>query len=82
MYTFRTFVRKRGKGSLVCWPRKNIVVYYGDFLSNINLTEMLQVHSRKKANVTLVLFSGYVLPMGVAEADGGPIISLYSRRCQ
>ena len=48
---------------------EDVVVYYGDILSNINLSEMVHTHRSAKADATLVLSKGYQLPVGVATVD-------------
>lgn len=55
---------------------EDVVIYYGDILSNINLTEMLGHHHSDRADATLVLSKGYTLPVGVAEVSDGRVISL------
>jgi mannose-1-phosphate guanylyltransferase len=57
----------------------DIVVYYGDILSNMNLGEMLKVHRARRASATLVLSKGYVLPVGVAQVNAGHVESLIEK---
>jgi len=52
-----------------------LLVYYGDILTDLNITELLEAHRRAKADVTLVLDRGYALPVGVAEVEGGLVKS-------
>ncbi|MDG6991459.1 MAG: nucleotidyltransferase family protein [Nitrososphaerota archaeon] len=48
-----------------------LLIYYGDILTDLNITDLMQVHKSTGADVTLVLDKGYTLPVGVAEvADG------------
>ena len=54
----------------------DIIVYYGDILSNINLTEMIHLHHSAKAGATLVLSEGYTLPVGIATVNEGFVTSL------
>ncbi len=49
----------------------NLVVYYGDVLSNLNITNLLRMHTSKKPAVTLVLARNYTLPVGVADVQDG-----------
>jgi mannose-1-phosphate guanylyltransferase len=49
----------------------NLLVYYGDVLSDLNLTELLAVHNARSAAVTLVLSDRYTLPVGVADVMDG-----------
>ena len=47
-----------------------LLVYYGDVLTDLDITDLLSVHRRTKADVTLVLDRGYSLPVGVAQVKG------------
>ena len=58
---------------------QDIIVYYGDILSSINLTDMLHVHRLAKADATVVLSRGYTLPVGVAEVERGLVSSLMEK---
>jgi mannose-1-phosphate guanylyltransferase len=49
----------------------NLLVYYGDILSDLNVTELLAVHKAKSAAITLVLSDRYTLPVGVADVVDG-----------
>ncbi|MBS7619010.1 nucleotidyltransferase family protein [Candidatus Bathyarchaeota archaeon] len=53
---------------------ENVLVYYGDILSNIDLTEMLKTHEGSDASATLALSKGYRLPVGVARVEGFRIL--------
>ncbi|MDA4124090.1 MAG: nucleotidyltransferase family protein [Thaumarchaeota archaeon] len=48
-----------------------LIVYYGDILSDLDITRLVLVHSNEKADATLVLSRGYTLPIGVATVRGG-----------
>ncbi len=50
---------------------ENLVVYYGDVLSDLNVTKLLKAHSSKKPAATLVLSRNYGLPVGVADVRDG-----------
>lgn len=52
----------------------SILIYYGDILSNINLTEMLAQHQKMKASATIALTQGYQVPVGVAEVKRNKIV--------
>lgn len=54
---------------------ENLVVYYGDVLSDLNVTNLLKMHSLKKPAVTLVLSRNYSLPVGVADVQDGYVSS-------
>lgn len=48
-----------------------LVVYYGDILSDLDITRLVRVHTNARADATLVLSKGYTLPVGVAKVRGG-----------
>lgn len=50
-----------------------LLVYYGDILTELDITELLLSHRRSKADATLVLDDGYTLPVGVAEVRKGMV---------
>lgn len=50
-------------------PFEDILVYYGDILSSMNLTEIVKAHRYAKAGATLVISKGYILPVGVATVE-------------
>jgi len=52
-----------------------LVVYYGDIVSNINLTELLEQHRRTGALATIALSTGLKINEGTAEVDGDWITS-------
>ena len=53
---------------------EKLLLYYGDILSNIDLTDMLRQHHEKEATVTVALSKEYNVPVGVAEvAENGRI---------
>lgn len=58
---------------------EDVVVYYGDILSNINLSEMLRRHRASRAEATLVLSRGYTLPVGVAQVKKEIVESLIEK---
>lgn len=47
-----------------------LVVYYGDIVSNINLSELLQHHKSVGARATVALTTGLKINEGTAEVDG------------
>lgn len=47
-----------------------IVVYYGDIVSNINLTMLLTQHKDTGAKATVALSTGFNVAVGTAEIDG------------
>ncbi|HYB07950.1 MAG TPA: nucleotidyltransferase family protein [Nitrososphaerales archaeon] len=56
-----------------------LLVYYGDVLTDLEITELLAVHRRSEADLTLVLDKGYALPVGVAEIEGGVVTSFHEK---
>jgi mannose-1-phosphate guanylyltransferase len=52
-----------------------LLIYYGDILTDLDITDLLAVHRREKADATLVLGKGYLLPVGVAEVKGKTVTS-------
>jgi mannose-1-phosphate guanylyltransferase len=48
---------------------ENILVYYGDIISNINLLEMIEQHKKRNSFVTLAVSKGYKLPIGIVKID-------------
>ena len=61
-------------------PRCNeLLIYYGDMLTDLDITDLLSVHREEGADATLVLGKGYSLPVGVAEVKGGNVISFHEK---
>ncbi len=52
-----------------------LLVYYGDILSDIDLSEMLQQHFEAQASVTLAVTNGYEVPVGVATIKGTTVVN-------
>lgn len=50
------------------------LIYYGDILSDINLSEMLKLHRSTSAVATLAVSTAYTLPVSIAELDGNRIV--------
>jgi mannose-1-phosphate guanylyltransferase len=50
-----------------------ILIYYGDILSDINITEMLVQHRKENAAATLALARGYSISVGVADIKGNTV---------
>ena len=46
-----------------------LLVYYGDIITNMNLTELIQYHNDKKAWGTVALSSGFKVRVGLANLD-------------
>lgn len=48
---------------------ETLLVYYGDIVTNMNLTELLEQHRDKKAWSTIALASGFKIRVGLANLD-------------
>ncbi|MGD1055200.1 MAG: sugar phosphate nucleotidyltransferase, partial [Nitrososphaerales archaeon] len=57
-----------------------LLVYYGDVLSDLNITNLVARHRKKEADATLVLFRGYALPVGIAKVGrAGFVVSVHEK---
>jgi mannose-1-phosphate guanylyltransferase len=56
--------------------QNTILIYYGDILSNIDLTDMLRQHGETRATATLAVSAKYQLPVGVVEVQGTRIVGV------
>jgi mannose-1-phosphate guanylyltransferase len=52
-----------------------LLVYYGDILSALNVRDLLEHHRSKGSDLTLVLTKDYRLPVGVAQVADGRVVS-------
>jgi mannose-1-phosphate guanylyltransferase len=50
-----------------------LLIYYGDVLTDLEISDLLLTHRESRADVTLVLDQGYSLPVGVAEVREGMV---------
>ncbi len=48
---------------------ETLLVYYGDILSNLDLSKLVETHLDKKAAATLALSTNYEVTVGVVEVD-------------
>jgi mannose-1-phosphate guanylyltransferase len=53
----------------------DLLVYYGDVLSDLKIDELLSRHKSERAAVTLVVSDRYSMPVGVAKVENGIIKS-------
>ncbi|MEM2849764.1 MAG: nucleotidyltransferase family protein [Candidatus Bathyarchaeia archaeon] len=53
---------------------RNILVYYGDILTDINIRDFINYHENLKSTATMAVSRGYRLPVGVAYMEGSRII--------
>jgi len=58
------------KEELFC---ENFFVYYGDTISNINLSKMMRFHKRNESSLTLALTKGIPIDYGIVEVEGKKI---------
>jgi mannose-1-phosphate guanylyltransferase len=49
--------------------KDTLLVYYGDIITNMNLTDLLEYHKAKQAWGTVALSSGFKLRVGLANLD-------------
>jgi mannose-1-phosphate guanylyltransferase len=56
-----------------------LLIYYGDVLTDLDITELLARHRASKADATLVLDMKYQLPVGLAEVKGGMVFSFHEK---
>ena len=52
-----------------------LLVYYGDVLTDLDITALLAKHRSKAADATIVLSKGYTLPVGTAKVGRGGMVS-------
>lgn len=52
-----------------------LLIYYGDILTDLDIRGLLDSHRSSRADVTLVLDEGFTLPVGVAEVKSGFVTS-------
>jgi mannose-1-phosphate guanylyltransferase len=53
-----------------------LLVYYGDILTRMNLKRMLSQHASTGSDATLAVAQGYKLPVGVAKVKGGHLVKM------
>lgn len=56
-----------------------ILIYYGDVLSNVDLSDVLRQHISTGAAATLVTSPSYHLPVGVVQTDNGRVTSVVEK---
>ena len=57
-----------------------LLIYYGDVLTDLDLTGLIAAHRRKKADATLVLAKGFTLPVGTAEVGKGGMVTAFREK--
>jgi mannose-1-phosphate guanylyltransferase len=58
----------------------DLLVYYGDILTNMSLSEMMKKHQDRKAVATIALSRGFSVPVGVAEIERGGRVTGFSEK--
>ena len=53
-----------------------LLIYYGDVLSDLDITELVKFHVNQSADATLVLANGYPLPVGVVDVKRNRITAV------
>ena len=56
-----------------------LLIYYGDIVTDLDITALLATHRRKKADATLVLARDYTLPVGSADVKNGMVKSFQEK---
>jgi mannose-1-phosphate guanylyltransferase len=57
-----------------------LLVYYGDVLTDLDITSLISTHRKRKADLTLVLARGYVLPVGKADVGRGEMVTAFREK--
>jgi len=55
---------------------EDVLVYYGDILTNLDISDMLRVHRERGAAATLALSPNYTVSVGVAHLEGTKVVKL------
>ena len=53
-----------------------LLVYYGDILTRMDLKRMMSQHASSNSDATLAVAQGYKLPVGVAKVRGGRLVKM------
>ena len=59
---------------------KQLLIYYGDVLTDLNIKELVATHRRKAADATIVLAKGYMLPVGTAEVGSDGLVKAFREK--
>lgn len=57
-----------------------LLIYYGDVLTDLDISSLIATHRRKKADTTLVLARGYTLPVGTAKVGRDGLVSAFREK--
>ena len=59
---------------------EDFLVYYGDILTNMDLSGLMKMHVERKAMATVALSKGFSLPVGVADVSSNGRITEFSEK--
>jgi NDP-sugar pyrophosphorylase family protein len=60
-------------------PDEDVLIHYGDILTNLNVSKLVELHRRSSADAVLALSSGYELPVGVAKVQDERVVELVEK---
>ncbi len=60
-------------------PDEDVLIHYGDILTNLNVSEVVGIHGRTSADSVLALSKGYELPVGVARVEDDRVVELIEK---
>jgi NDP-sugar pyrophosphorylase family protein len=79
--------RCNGTGHALLWAIKklglqerNLLVYYGDMFTTINIKELIDTHFKKRVAATIVVSERYILPKGVASVTPSGMVSEFEEK--
>ncbi|MCS7127565.1 MAG: nucleotidyltransferase family protein [Thaumarchaeota archaeon] len=58
---------------------EDVLVHYGDILTNINASRLVELHRSRSADAVIALSRFYELPVGVARVSDGRVIELQEK---
>lgn len=58
---------------------EDVLVYYGDIMTNMDLSDLLKRHREAAAAVTLALSMNYTVSVGVAKLEGTKVVELVEK---
>ncbi|MCS7117473.1 MAG: nucleotidyltransferase family protein [Thaumarchaeota archaeon] len=58
---------------------EDVLIHYGDILTNINVSRMVELHRSRSADAVLALSRYYELPVGVAKVADGRVVELVEK---
>ncbi len=60
-------------------PDEDVLIHYGDILTNLNVSRLVELHRSSSADSVLALSSGYELPVGVAKVEDDRVVELVEK---